>query len=257
MGGASSSDQPLLQVDTAEVWPMAKFDATVAADLFAGTAKRGNPVLSAVDDSVLRTRGIEMARHARHHPCSFIATVEGKPVGVMFAWDGADEPELTPHPSLSVHAALHSKTMELRQAHIGDVPRGRMCHAAYGGVLPGYPAHVLLMLSKCLARGMWTHGYSRMYGVAINPVTAHGTRTSPGGWRWHVNFDDVVLPNGSRPLAGVPPHRAEVIHMPTLFSILVLGSVPNFAIPYIANRRGQRARAAAERRAAKAPSAKL
>eukprot|EP01065_Artemidia_motanka_P003018 TRINITY_DN1142_c0_g2_i1.p1 TRINITY_DN1142_c0_g2~~TRINITY_DN1142_c0_g2_i1.p1 ORF type:complete len:229 (+),score=52.26 TRINITY_DN1142_c0_g2_i1:165-851(+) len=222
---------------------MSKFDVGVAAELFANTAQRGNPLLAGVDLRVLSQRGLEMARHARKNPCSFIATVEGKPVGVMFAWDGADEPELTPHPSLSVHAALHAKTMEERHKRTGVIPRGRMCHAAYGGVLPGYPAYVLLMLNQCIARGAFAAGYHTMYGVAVNPVTARGSRYAPRSWRWNISFDDVVLPNGDRPLVGVPPHRAEVICASTaLFRVIAL--LPSFAIPYVSEFRKSRFRSA-------------
>eukprot|EP01062_Namystynia_karyoxenos_P008655 TRINITY_DN13045_c0_g2_i2.p2 TRINITY_DN13045_c0_g2~~TRINITY_DN13045_c0_g2_i2.p2 ORF type:complete len:347 (+),score=100.79 TRINITY_DN13045_c0_g2_i2:81-1043(+) len=250
MGAAQGSGvqsweaSPLAALGDHEVWPMRAFPDEVVAEVYARSARRGNPVLAGASDEALLRRGREMAAHAKGHRCSYVATVDGRPAAVNFAWDAAEEPAFTPDPTLAVHTALHSlvhATRAKRIAALGPraVERGVVLHCAYAGVVRGYPASLMVQLQHLCGRTMFWMGYKYAYGCAVHPVTAAGGRNLPAAWRWEVPFSEVVRSDGSRPLLGKAPHAAVVSLCPVWAQGGTAALIPNWALPYVMRMRPQ------------------
>eukprot|EP01062_Namystynia_karyoxenos_P008654 TRINITY_DN13045_c0_g2_i1.p1 TRINITY_DN13045_c0_g2~~TRINITY_DN13045_c0_g2_i1.p1 ORF type:complete len:352 (+),score=98.31 TRINITY_DN13045_c0_g2_i1:75-1058(+) len=237
-GGESWDAAPLAAIGDHEVWPMRAFPDEVVAEVYARSARRGNPVLAGASDEALLRRGREMAMHSKGHRCAYVATVDGRPAAVNFAWDAADEPAFTPDPTLAVHSALHGVVHASRAERIAALgphalARGTVLHHAYAGVVPGYPASLMVQIQHLHARTMLWLGYKYTYGCAVHPVTAAGARNGlPAAWRWEVPFASVVLPDGTRPLLGKAPHAAVASLSPVWAQGGMAALIPHWALPH-------------------------
>lgn len=256
MGGQQSTrarSQPLTELGEHQLWHMSAFDNEEVGRMYAATARRGNPVLSNATDEALFIRGQEMAAAARSNPCSFVCTdFHGTPAACFFSWDATEEPAFTQDPSLSVHRALHGLVFQERAKRIRNARKGEVLHCAYGGCMPGEPALLLLLMQHvCVRTGYWA-GFKQMYGCAVNPVTVRGTAQQPKAWMWEVPFEEVVMSDGSRPLAGKAPYRA----VASLQPMWVLGGlshlVPQAALPYVSAQRQKQDAARRRRRVQRA-----
>eukprot|EP01065_Artemidia_motanka_P052600 TRINITY_DN954_c0_g1_i1.p1 TRINITY_DN954_c0_g1~~TRINITY_DN954_c0_g1_i1.p1 ORF type:complete len:307 (+),score=86.36 TRINITY_DN954_c0_g1_i1:54-923(+) len=239
MGAANSADAPLSAHGSQEVWPMSKFSAEVVGEIYAATARRGNPVLADIPHDVLVLRGTEMAAHARDHPCSFVGTVDGEPCAVWFSWDCADETSFTPHPAFAAHAELHRMLTAERERRLGGQAsqRGYAMHVAYCGVLIGKPSVLMYQMNHVCLRRTWFQGYTLQYGAAVNWVTVRDAMRQKPESRWEVQFSDVLLPGGEAPLTGKAPERAVATLLPTWWQAVVGYAIPEWAVPYIAAQR--------------------
>eukprot|EP01062_Namystynia_karyoxenos_P008653 TRINITY_DN13045_c0_g1_i1.p1 TRINITY_DN13045_c0_g1~~TRINITY_DN13045_c0_g1_i1.p1 ORF type:complete len:260 (+),score=71.33 TRINITY_DN13045_c0_g1_i1:84-782(+) len=205
---------PRLSIDGREVWSMHLFPDEVVADLYRQMARRGNPVLAGATDEALLIRGRELALGCKLHPCSLVATAAGRPVALVFACDAAEALPLSPHPSLAAHTVLHHQVDEVRKQELGPLLQtpGQVIDHPFSGILPDYPGVLMNEMFNIVVPARLFLGYKYVVGTAVHPHTVKMVlisyvRHSRLRYRVHP-FEDVVLPDGTRPLLGLPPHKA-------------------------------------------------
>lgn len=235
-GSFAVAAPPVAERGGCKLWHMSAFDRKVVGGLFAATSRRGNPVLAEVPTDALQLRGEEMADVASMCPASFVCTdMKGKPLGCWFSWDAAEDPTFTHLPCFDAHRALHGLLhVELRKRMKG-AKKGEVLNLVYGGCLPGVEPvlPILMMCNNVWRAAMWA-GFRRYFVTVVQSASVDAVeRLSPEKSCWTVHYDEVVLPDGSRPLAGKSPQRA-VCSLRSMWPVAYIGLFPQFLFPLVA-----------------------